>query len=274
MSRLVTLPALATLLLSVLACASAPRVPYLEVGPLEPRRGERVVVDQSILLVDSSASVGEAALFPRTKATARSLVKSMPDGSYQAGAISFGGVRREVHELAALDRGALEGYARGLSHLSEGTPIYAALAEAGQALEGHSDHAAITLVSDGQPTDPFGRDVAPEKSFDAARKLSADYDGKVCIHTVHVGEDASGAAFLQQLSQVTGCGSSRSASQLDSASALHAFQREVYLGAAPARRRRWPAPLRAIATATASPTTATSARARRRVRAWTGAAAG
>lgn len=220
-----------SMVLVSLACASPPPVAPVSVGPVTPGAGERVVVDQSILIVDTSASVADE--FPGAKALTQALVASMPEGDYEAGSIAYGGFRREVHPLAPLDRSGLGGYAGGLSHLAEGSPLYAALAEAGDEFGSKSGHAAITVVSDGVPTDIGGRDVPEATTLDAARAVADDHDGTLCIHTIQIGDDPAGAALLEKLAQTTDCGSSRKAGSLRTAADYHGFQREVYLGAAP-----------------------------------------
>ena len=215
-----------------LACAT-PVMKPVDVQPVVPGSGESVVVDQSILIVDSSGSICRTEQFPGEKALTQSLVSSMPAGKYEAGAIAFGGVKREAHPLAAFDRAGLTSYAGDLTYLSEGTPLDQVLAEAGIDLKGKSDHAAITVVSDGKPTDVVGREVPEQLSLDAAQALAKGYQGKVCIHTIQIGSDPAGAAFLQKLSKATGCGSHRAASSLGTAAAIQSFQREVYLGGAP-----------------------------------------
>src|SRR5262249_37396880 len=65
-------------------------------------------------------------------------------------------------------------------------------------------------------------------------KAAKGYKGKLCIYTIQVGSNPAGAAFLEKLSKVTGCGSHRSESSLATAAALQSFQREVYIGAGPA----------------------------------------
>ena len=226
---------------SRLACASlffaacaTPTVEPVAVGPLTPGGGERVVVDQSIVLADSSASISKCREFPGEKALLRSLVASMPDGGYEAGTLGFGGIRRDRFDLRGLDRGALAGHAKGLAYLSEGTPIHDALADAGEQLDGKSGRAAITLISDGVVTDAWGRQVDDETVLEAARAVAGAYNGTVCIHTIQIGDDPAGAALLNNLAGATGCGSHRNASSLDSAGALHAFQRQVYLAEASA----------------------------------------
>ncbi|MGH7338095.1 MAG: OmpA family protein, partial [Myxococcota bacterium] len=198
-----------------------------------PGRGETVDVDHSVLLIDSSGSISRREQFPNEKALVQSLVMAMPAGKYEAGAIEFGGVERDTHPIGSFDRAALGSYAGELEYLSEGTPLDQAFEEAGSALKGKGDHAAITVISDGMPTDVVGREVPQERVLDAAQAAAKGYDGKVCIHTVQVGSEPEGTAFLQKLSKTTACGSHRSASSLGTAAAIQSFQREVYFASAP-----------------------------------------
>jgi OOP family OmpA-OmpF porin len=221
--------------LLALACAT-PTVKPVDVQPVTCSAGEHLAVDHSITIVDTSGSISRREEFPSEKALVQSLVSSMPAGKYDAGAISFGGVKREVHETASFDRAGMAAYAKDLTYLSEGTPLDQALLEAGAELKGKGDNAAITVVSDGKPTDVVGREVPEQKVLDAAQAAAKGYNGKVCIHTVQVGSDAAGAAFLQKLSKVTGCGSHRAASSLSTAAAIQTFQRGVYCAAAPVAR--------------------------------------
>jgi OOP family OmpA-OmpF porin len=215
-----------------LACET-PVVKPVDVQPVAAGRGESVVVDQSILIIDSSGSISRREQFPHEKALVQSLVSAMPAGKYEAGAIEFGGVARDTHPLGPFDRAALGNYAGDIDYLSEGTPLDQALAEAGAELKGKGDHAAITVVSDGLPTDVVGREVPDEHVLEAAKAAAKGYKGKLCIHTVQVGSEPAGAKFLEKLSKTTGCGSHRTASSLGTASALQSFQRDVYLGAGP-----------------------------------------
>jgi OOP family OmpA-OmpF porin len=215
-----------------LGCETPVRTP-VSVSPVVPASGETVVVDQSIVIIDSSGSISRREQFPDEKALVQSLVSAMPAGKYDAGAIEFGGVKRETHPLGTFDRAGLGKYAGDLKYLSEGTPLDEALGEAGDALKGKSDDAAITVISDGLPTDVVGQKIPEQRVLDAAQAAAKGYKGKLCIHTVQIGSEPAGTAFLQKLSKSTGCGSHRSASSLSTASAIQNFQRDVYIGAAP-----------------------------------------
>lgn len=211
---------------TAMACAHAPAAPPVTVDALKPGAGERIAVDQAVVLVDTSSSVEQGG-----SRLARSFLSGMPDGSYEAGAINFGGYGRESLDLVVFDRGGVDAYAGNLSELREGTPIHHALGEAGQALAGRKGRAAVVLISDGLPTDEIGRPVDPELSREAARALAESHGGSVCIHTVQIGVDPVGTRFLQSLSRAVGCGTHRGAASLGSAGAVHAFEREVFLAA-------------------------------------------
>jgi OmpA-OmpF porin, OOP family len=225
----------AALRLSIAACLFAiacetPVVAPVEVRPITPGSGEEVVTDQSILIVDSSGSISQTRQFPHDKALTQSLIAAMPNGSYRAGAIAFGGSDRQVQPVATFDRAKLSAWASKQTYLKGATPLDDVLKNAGLAREETRGHAAITVVSDGWPTDSNTGFSRAEFTLDAAARLAKEYPGKLCFHTIQVGSYSYGTAFLQKLSQVTDCGSHRSVSSLTTAAAIEAFQREVYLG--------------------------------------------
>lgn len=223
--------ALVSCLLGGLACAS-PSVAPLGAGPITPGPGERVAVTHNYLIVDSSESVTE--VFPTERALVESFIAAQPDGTYEQGGTAFGGYQRQTETLSPFNRAAAKQYASELEHLSEGTPVDRVFGEVGQDLAGKSGQASVVLFSDGRPTDPVGREVAEQKVLDAAGKLAEGFNGQVCIHTVHVGDDPAGAEFLRRLSTRTGCGSARSMGSVMNTAALQNFSREVFLGAVPA----------------------------------------
>jgi OOP family OmpA-OmpF porin len=225
--------AVVSCLLGGLACAT-PSVAPLGAGPVRPGPGERVAVTHNYLIVDSSESVTRT--FPAEKAHVQSFVAAMPDGSYQAGGVSFGGYERQHEPLAVFDRSKSTANAAALEHLGEGTPIDRVLAEVAKDLQGKSGEAAIVIWSDGQPTDPIGRHLEEQTVLNAASALVSGYQGPVCIHTVHMSDDPAGAEFLRKLSatSTSNCGSSRSSSSVMNVAALQNFEREVYFGALPA----------------------------------------
>jgi OOP family OmpA-OmpF porin len=231
-------------LLVALACAT-PSVDPIPTGPLVPGARERVVVDQAVLIVDSSRSITRRELFPQAKALVESFAAGMPEGSYAAGAVAFGGAQRQHFALEPHRPERMTASAAAIQHLEEGTPLDAVLRETRDWLEGQRERAAVVIFSDGVPTDAVGRDVAPALVLEAARALDEAYAGTVCFHTVQVGSQPAGAELLGQLAQTTPCGSFRQAGSVRDVASLSAFEREVFLGARPAEpapRTAAPAP--------------------------------
>lgn len=221
-------------LMGGVACSTTPTVAPLGAGPISPGANEEVVVDHAYLIVDSSSSVDEE--FAREKAMVESFIGAMPEGTYQSGAVAFGGYERQTQPLEPFDRSALRTSAENFEHLEEGTPINRVLDEVARDMSGKNGRAAVVIFSDGQPTDPIGRELDEEEVLQAASNLAKGYDGQVCFHTVQVGDSPEGTAFLQRLASTTDCGSTRSIGTIQNVAALQNFEREVFLGAVATRQ--------------------------------------
>jgi OOP family OmpA-OmpF porin len=202
----------------------------MNVSPIRPGPDQRVNVSHVYVVVDASASVAEQ--FPGVKALTQSFVGGMPDGSYEVAAVSFGGYKRQSEDLRPFDRAHLRQGADNLMHLGEGTPLDRVLGELKPATEGEFGRGLVIVFSDGVPTDPVGRDLDQEAVISAAKKLREGWTGDLCFHTVQVGNDPEGAAFLKRLSEATSCGSARSAGSIQNVAALQNFEREIFLGQA------------------------------------------
>lgn len=216
----------------IAGCAtSEPAVQKVDARPLQPAAGERVVVDHLLVIVDSSGSLEDGAVFYEERALVESFVASSPDGSYEAGAVAFGGFDRSEIAMAPFDRSQFQADNAETPYLESGTPLHKVLSEQKQTLGGRSGRAAVVIFSDGQVTDEFGRSVEEERIVATATELSESYDGTLCFHTVQVGESEAGGRLLRRISEVTGCGTARSASAANSEAQLHAMHRDVFLGA-------------------------------------------
>ncbi len=223
------------LLLGLVACATPqPQVAKVEAAPLKPRANEVVALDQLLVIVDASGSVPDSSLFPEERALVEAYVASVPAGRYEAGTVAFGGFERQTTPLSPLDRSTLEANAARLEHLRGGTPIHKVLGEARDSLSSEKGRAAVVIFSDGLATDEFGRAVEDERVVEAAREVASAHDGTVCFHTVQVGDSEVGAQLLRSISEVTSCGSFRTASAAASEPQLHAFHRQVFLKSRPA----------------------------------------
>ncbi len=231
---------LAVALAAAGGCATAP-IPYKAPVSATPPTGQ-VIVSQAVNLLDSSGS--QEGTFADAKATLESIVGVMPNGTYSAGHVHFGGFEREATGMAAFNRTTLATAAKDAAWLEGTTPIEDAITtDLGGLIGGSAGRAAVVLISDGRATDYAGREGVGEGAVAAAQALAQGRSGETCFHTIQVGDDPSGAATLQAIANVSNCGSFRNASTLLSASALQQFSRDAYLGAgAPAPAPRAAAP--------------------------------
>jgi OOP family OmpA-OmpF porin len=209
----------------------------LSVSPLQFQADEVRVPDQVIVITDASGTMYDHGTFPLAKALTQTFIAAMPDasapaarpGGYSAGLISFGGDERIGAGLAPFNRSALANVAATYRVLGElggyggRTPYRNVLAESRAQLAGKSATSALVIFSDGIPDSELA-------ALTSAKALIAAYNGNVCIHTVQTGDDPVGAAFLDRLSKLTGCGSSRSAESVRDSGAFMQFTRQVFSG--------------------------------------------
>jgi outer membrane protein OmpA-like peptidoglycan-associated protein len=234
------------LLVAILAAGctakTLPSQPALALTPVKFSANEWRIPSQAVVISDASGTTYMAETFPYVKALTQSFVKSMPEGntrakvsgSYDASLIGFGGKERIVSPLARFNRSALASKADSLRILGDihgyggETPFRNVFAEVQEAIKGTTGVAAVVIFSDGLP------DVESE-AMDAARALVASHANNVCFHTVHVGDDAAGARFLQAVSALTSCGSAREMADVWDANNLMKFTHAVFTGKAAAK---------------------------------------
>jgi OOP family OmpA-OmpF porin len=209
----------------------------LSVSPLQFQAGEVREPDQVIVITDASGTMYDHKTFPLAKALTQTFIAAMPEasapaarpGGYSAGLISFGGDERISAGLAPFNRGALANTAASYRVLGElggyggRTPYRNVLAESKAQLAGKSSQSALVIFSDGLPD-------SEDRATASAKALIKSYNGGVCIHTVQTGDDPAGAAYLDRLSKLTSCGSTRTAASIRDSGAFMQFTRKVFVG--------------------------------------------
>jgi OOP family OmpA-OmpF porin len=216
-----------------------PRQAPLAVSPTSFGSGEQRDVTNVFVVTDASGTTYVEKTFPEAKALSESFVKALPEASaraktksYNVGAIGFGGKDRVQAALAPFDRSGVLRTVESVNTMGEvtgrggTTPIHAVIEEIGAQLEGKSGTTAVLLFSDGVADDP-------QRALTAAQALVEGYRDPVCFHGVRVGDNPDGAAFMKQLSEVSSCGSARSAASVANPSTFQRFAKGVVVGAAP-----------------------------------------
>jgi len=94
------------------------------------------------------------------------------------------------------------------------------LVKASGDLEDVAGNIAMLVVSDGENVsrDPIGPTLA----------LKELYGGRLCIHTVHVGDSVAGGEIMKQIASHSGCGIAVAAADLESDSAMKQFIANVF----------------------------------------------
>jgi OOP family OmpA-OmpF porin len=212
-----------------LGCASpSQEVKPLAATPMVPRANEEIVVDNLLIIVDTSASITRPDPFQEETTLVQSFVRAAPDGNYHSGQIVFGGEGRQATPLSRFDRVRMADAARRIEFLDQSTELHEVLDEARSMLLERPGRTAIVVFSDGRPTAYRGSQPGKKMALHSARQIAAARSDTTCFFTVQSSEDPAGAAFLKDLSRVTSCGSFRAASSLRTVGALHAFERSIF----------------------------------------------
>ena len=227
---------LAVAVLAVLAlgaCQSLPEKQPVTDSPIQLGAGEWRTTDTLLVVTDASLSTYQNETFPDAQALTRAYVASLPtasakaerQGPYRVGTTSFGGTRRQGAPIAPYDSQALGEATAELEIIGEQTPLHAVLEDATAVIGGleNPGRVAVVVITDGVPDNE-------RLALDAGKQLVGKVPGGACIHTVQVGNESQAAEFLKSLAALSGCGSSRNASDLQTASALQGFTRTTMVG--------------------------------------------
>lgn len=187
----------------------------------------RVIIDASGSMTDTYEGIGYPSgmtKFEVEKEVLKRMGQQMPDLDLSSGLRDFGwgpcldwGSSELRKETSTQTKRMLEGNANELNCAGGGTPIATALEEANEDLKSSVGNIAILILSDG-----YSPDTSP---IPAARALKEQYGDRLCIYSVWVGNEneASGRYNLQQLTDIAGCGTVKSAEDLAATENMDAF---------------------------------------------------
>jgi OOP family OmpA-OmpF porin len=213
----------------VAGCQTFSRASRLDVGPVVLAGNEQIIRDQLIILVDASGSMSASRDFAYEKALVEAFVAAMPADGYQSGLDAFAGVSGShwlIQPLTQFDRQTMVEAADSLEPLGSLTPLGRAIRSQRWEMAGKGGRGALLVFSDGMATEP-------EQVLPACRDLKEVHGGELCIYTVQIGDSARGQKLLQDMATVNGCGKYYDGDTLNSAEAMHALVREIFIGTRP-----------------------------------------
>jgi len=104
------------------------------------------------------------------------------------------------------------------------SPLNAAIDGAAKDLQNASGQLAVIAFSDGEDMDRF-------KPVAAAQRLKSAYGDRVCIYTVHLGDNLAGRKMMQQVADASGCGFMAKGDEIATPQGMANFVEKVFLKA-------------------------------------------
>ncbi|MBI2435810.1 MAG: OmpA family protein [Candidatus Hydrogenedentes bacterium] len=191
-----------------------------------PRPDETVVLEKLLIVFDGSGSMTLEDKYTTAKRFLRSFIVAMPAGSYQVGALSFGGewiMDWPTYPVQPFDRTELAVYADDLCPLMGSTFLAEALLENHSEVAQDSARTAVLVISDGKANNP-------RAALEAVDQLRQAHQGELCVYTVQVGDDEPGGQLLYDMAVRTGCGRGVHVDTVSTPEGLEALVREIFFG--------------------------------------------
>jgi len=189
-------------------------------------------VDNFMVVLDSSSSMGDNYKGQEKLAIAKAVVKSMnltlPELNFTSGMRTFGHCESVTREPSLLVYGLTQYTTAGLGSALDNvtcaggtTPLGSAVIGAHEDLKATTGKTAVIIVTD-------GKDLThnPQEALDA---MAAELGDRLCVYSIQVGDDPKGAESLQKLAGTTGCGFATTAESLTPANEMASFVEKVFL---------------------------------------------
>ena len=189
-------------------------------------------VDNFIVILDASGSMlqrhNNQTKFYQARNTIYKMNLTIPDLGYTAGLRKFShsliqGIK-QTEMLYGMTRYTKEGLNDGLAKVYWAvgtTPMAVAIDAANIDLESVPGNTAVIILSDGEETDG--------SALMEAKALKADYLNRICIYTIHVGDNPKGKSLMEKIAKIGGCGFSVNADDIASSTAMADFVERVFL---------------------------------------------
>jgi OmpA-OmpF porin, OOP family len=220
--------------LGIIGCAMQPLSPPPAFQPEPVQAGTwKQKADHLVFILDASSSMEDGyngvQKFAMAKHVVANFNQTMPEMNIRTAVRSFGhdssvGTAASTMNLFGPAGYSRSGVAESLKKVAVpgGTsPLDAALRGAGADLKDAQGNIAIIVVSDGED---MGAGVLA-----AADALKKQFNERLCIYTVQVGNHPAGNALLTKVASLTGCGAKLDADALSGGKQMAGFVRQVLL---------------------------------------------
>jgi len=184
-------------------------------------------VNNFLVILDTSGTM-KGAEFDTAREVVQRMILTIPDLKLKSGLRSFGFVLGDqtymLYGMADHDKAkyiaAMPGFA------GEGTsPLGDSILAAGSDLKGTIGQCALIVVSDGIPTIEPSTLSGPK----AAEAVKKQYGQRLCIYTVHVGNNADGKEIMDRIAKAGECGFATRAGDIMSPQGMANFVQKVFL---------------------------------------------
>ena len=232
-------PLLALSLGLLAACGSTPYAPVANQAAPVDTTAYKQNVNAFVVLLDTSGSMKEGAQGRPKIEGAEDLVASfnsaVPPLDFKAALVTFGkgsdscwgyGVASQIYGLTSYKSADFADALGSIECAASTTPIADAVATTSRLLAKQKGPAAVIIVSDFKWDDPDAVKAA-------VADLKAQHPGKLCLHTIKIGDDTSNDALIANIANVAGCDSAVSAQDIASATAMTAYAADTLMAPLP-----------------------------------------
>lgn len=198
------------------------------------RSGEYLQKVNNFLVILDASGTMKGAEFDTASEVVRRMVLTIPDLRLKSGLRSFGfSIGDQTYMLYGMtDHDKAKYVAAMPGFAGQGaSPLGDSITAAGSDLKATTGQCALIVVSDGIPTIEPSTLLGPK----AAEALKKQYGDRLCIYTVHVGDNADGRAIMDNIAKAGVCGSTVRAGDIMSLEGMASFVERVFLEKAPLR---------------------------------------
>jgi len=213
--------------------AQSPAPPAFKPIDLNPmvRSGQYLQKVNNFLVILDASGTMKGAEFDTAKEAVTRMILTIPDLKLKSGLRSFGFIIGDqtytLYGMADHDKAkfiaALPAFAGQGS-----SPLGDSITAAGSDLNGTTGPCALIVVSDGIPTIEPSTLSGPN----AAAAIKKQYGDRLCIYTVHVGNNTEGKEIMDKIAKAGACGSAVSVGEIMTPESMANFVQGVFLAKA------------------------------------------